>query len=275
MSPTHSIQDIGELRGPLLVFGGVYSNLQALQALQQLAREQAIPPPQIICTGDIVAYCAQPEECVQLLRDWGIHCIAGNVEVQLREGEDDCACDFVSGGRCESFSQNWYPYARIHVSEESIKWMHQLPDFIRFRYAGHEAMVLHGSYHHMSEFIFASTPWATKARNFADTATDLILAGHCGLPFSETQEGQTWINAGVIGMPANDGTPRVWYAVLRDEDGLHYEQRAFTYDHTTAAQLMRDRGLPSEYAHTLETGIWDNCEILPAAETARQGIKIQ
>ena len=34
---------------------------------------------------------------------------------------------------------------------------------------------------------------------------------------------------------------------------------------------MQANGLPDSYAHTLLTGIWDNCEILPAAEKALQG----
>jgi hypothetical protein len=41
-------KNIGTLKGPLLVFGGVYSNLQALQALQALAQERGIPARNII-----------------------------------------------------------------------------------------------------------------------------------------------------------------------------------------------------------------------------------
>jgi len=36
----------------------------------------------------------------------------------------------------------------------------------------------------------------------------------------------------------------------------------------------KKRNLSEEYAGTLITGIWDNCEILPDQETAMQGIKI-
>ncbi len=37
---------------------------------------------------------------------------------------------------------------------------------------------------------------------------------------------------------------------------------------------MRAVGLPEEYAQALETGLWDNCEILPAGETAERGIPL-
>lgn len=266
--------NIGQLEGKVLVFGGVYSNLQALEQMQGIAAAEDIAPENIICTGDVVGYCAQPEEVVQGVRDWGVHCIAGNVEVQLREGQTDCGCEFGEGSRCDIFSMQWFPFAQDRLSAESIQWMESLTDFIRFEYAGLQGLVVHGSYFKTAEYVFASTPWEQKARNFAATGIDLILAGHCGLPFSEKQNGQFWLNPGVIGMPANDGTTRVWYQILDDADGLQYAHHSFEYDHALAAQLMSGEPLPQPYAHTLVSGVWDNCEILPAVETALQGKRI-
>ena len=76
---------IGKLRGKTLIFGGVYSNFQALKKLMLIAKKEQIPSQNIICTGDIVAYCAEPERCVQAIKDWNIHSILGNVEIQLRD----------------------------------------------------------------------------------------------------------------------------------------------------------------------------------------------
>jgi predicted phosphodiesterase len=270
-------KDIGELRGRVLIFGGVYSNWQALQAMQQLAREQGIAPSNIICTGDVVGYCADPEQCVQAIRDWGIHCIAGNVELQLREGEADCGCDFNEGSRCDLFSRQWYPYAQAALSKHAIDWMWALPHHLRFQYAGLAGTVLHGSFFEVSGYVFASTPWEVKSDNFAAAKADLILAGHCGLPFQDKRSGKHWLNAGVIGMPANDATPRVWYMMIdTDEQGqLQCQHHALTYDHRGAAARMREAKLPNAYALTLETGLWDNCEILPEAETALQGVAME
>ena len=262
---------IAPLSGPLLVFGGVYSNLQALEQLRKIAAVKGIPASNIICTGDVVAYCAQPEEVVQSIRNWGIHCIAGNVEIQLREGEAGCGCNFNEDSRCDLLSRQWYPYAQQQLSQESIDWMQTLPEFIRFDYAGKKVLVVHGSCFDTSEFIFRSTPWVVKQANFTETKSDLILAGHCGLPFYHQHENQLWLNPGVIGVPANDGTTRVWYALLEDQDGLEFQQCTFEYDHQQAAKLMREKGLPASYALTLETGLWDNCEILPETETAEMG----
>ena len=38
------VKVLGELTGPLLVFGGPYSNLQATQAMKAVARQRNIPP---------------------------------------------------------------------------------------------------------------------------------------------------------------------------------------------------------------------------------------
>ncbi|MEL6657652.1 MAG: metallophosphoesterase family protein [Bacteroidota bacterium] len=268
------VKDIGELSGPLLLFGGVYSNLQALEQMMAIAKEQGFQPEQIICTGDVVGYCARPEEVVQAIRDWGVHCIAGNVELQLRDGEEDCGCDFNDGSRCDIFSRQWYPYAQSVLSKEAIEWMHALPHHIVFRYAGLRARVVHGSVDQVSGYVFHSTPWSEKNDQLQKGEADLIIGGHCGLPFNHTKESKYWLNPGVIGMPANDATTRVWYMTLNDKNGLHFTHHSFDYDHNVAATQMREKRLPEAYALTLETGLWDNCEILPEQETAAQGERI-
>lgn len=266
---------MGELTGPVLLFGGVYSNLQALEKMQVIAHDLKIPPTHIICTGDIIGYCAQPEACMQLIRDWGIWSIAGNVELQLREGQNECGCDFSAGSRCDVFSRNWYAFAQKSVSSATISWLHTLPHFIQFTYAHRTCVVVHGSYQETSEFIFKSTDWAAKERNFTQAGADVIIAGHCGLPFYDSRQGKTWLNPGVIGMPANDGTPRVWYGLLQPQaGGASFSHHAFEYDAKTAADLMHEQYLPPSYALTLETGIWDNCDILPEIESMAQGRRL-
>ena len=262
------IKDIGPIKGPVLVFGGVYSNLQALEALVAIAKQKGTPAENIICTGDVVAYCAQPEECVQTIRAWGIHCIAGNVELQLVNKQDDCGCNFKKGSRCAVFSKNWYAFIQKRLSKESIEWMSDLPEFIRFQYGHQKGFVLHGSYYDTSAFIFKSTDWLTKEKHFLELEVDLILAGHSGIPFVHTNHNFSWINAGVIGMPPNDGVPQGWYFYLNDGKVQFHN---FDYNYKEAISLMKKHQLPTEYSTTLQTGIWDNCDVLPVEETKQQG----
>jgi len=270
------IEHIDALNGKVLVFGGAYSNLQALQTLKALADEQSIPPQNCISTGDLVGYCSQPEETVQLFKEWGARAITGNVEIQLKDGEEGCGCDFREGSRCDDFSQLWYPYAQSKLSKDSLAFMETLPDHISFKYGGKNVFILHGSYFKVSEFVFKSTAWRKKLPNFEATKSDVIIGGHCGIPFYQEKDNKLWINAGVIGMPANDGTPQVWYAVLDDTNGkFSFKHHSYAYDHKTTSSLMYNGVLPEEYARTLVTGIWDNCEILPPVERGLQGFGLQ
>lgn len=264
------------IQGKVLLFGGVYSNLQALEKLKSIAEKNNIPPENCICTGDIVGYCAQPEETIQLFKLWGAKSIAGNVEIQLREGAEDCGCDFRKGSRCDGFSQLWYPYAQSKLSKSSLDFIKEIPDHIQFTYAEKKTIVVHGSWTNVSEFIFKSTPWEVKQSTFEATKSDLIIAGHCGLPFKQIENEKLWINPGVIGMPANDGNPTVWYAVLNDaEKEVSITHHAMNYNHKLTSKLMYNGLLPEEYARTIITGIWDNTEILPPVESGLQGFGIQ
>jgi predicted phosphodiesterase len=267
--------NIGELNGKLLLFGGVYSNLQALEGLKEIAKNLNVPNKNIICTGDIVGYCAQPEESVQLIKEWGIHSIAGNVEIQLREEQEDCGCDFSEDSRCDIFSRKWYPYAQTKVSENSLMWMKNLPNFITFTYNTKKVVVVHGSLFETSEFIFKSTPWVVKEKNFNKAGADIIIGGHCGLPFKDVNQKKVWLNPGVIGMPANNSSTKVWYAIVEVIDSeIIIEHHSYSYNHNLASKLMENVELPASYAQTLKDGIWDNCDILPDSETNEQGKEI-
>ncbi|MGB5942843.1 MAG: metallophosphoesterase family protein [Leeuwenhoekiella sp.] len=270
------IENLGEVSGKVLLFGGVYSNLQALEKLKSISETLDIPPKNCISTGDLVGYCAQPEESVQLFKIWGARSILGNVEIQLRDQAEDCGCDFRKGSRCDDFSQMWFPYAQSRLSQNSLDFIAEMPDHINFRFARKRISVVHGSFFNVSEFIYKSTPWAVKQPNFDATNSDVIVAGHCGLPFSTEEDHKLWLNPGVIGMPANDGSSQVWYAILNDHNGEpEFTHHTMEYNHVLANQKMQNDFLPQEYARTLITGIWDNTEILPPQESGLQGFGVQ
>jgi predicted phosphodiesterase len=270
------IESISELKGKVLLFGGVYSNLQALEAMAEVAKNENIDPENCISTGDIVGYCAQPEETIQFFKNWKAKSIAGNVEIQLSENAEDCGCEFTKGSRCDDFSQMWYPYAKSRLTRDSLDFIKKLPEFIQFKFANKNITVLHGSYFNTSEFIFKSTPWEEKALNFEATKSDVIVSGHCGLPFNDSQDDLLWLNPGVIGMPANDGKSAVWYVILEEKNNeLTFEHKWLTYNFTLTNSLMLKNDLPNEYAKTIVTGIWDNMEILPEVEANLQGLNLQ
>jgi hypothetical protein len=89
-------------------------------------------------------------------------------------------------------------------------------------------------------------------------------------------DGRLWHNAGVVGMPANDGTPRAWFSVLTPtDDAIAVEHHALEYDYSSAAAKMREHGLPEGYAAALESGLWPSCDILPVGELRARGKPIE
>jgi uncharacterized Fe-S cluster-containing radical SAM superfamily protein len=135
--------------------------------------------------------------------------------------------------------------------------------------------VVHGGIDRLNRFIFASSAASKKAEELARAQADGVIAGHCGLPFTQVLAGRLWHNAGAVGMPANDGTPRVWFSLITPHDGgLAIAHRALAYDHVAAAAKMRRAGLPEEYASALESGLWPSCDVLPFKEIRERGVPL-
>src|SRR5690349_9980180 len=76
--------------------------------------------------------------------------------------------------------------------------------------------VVHGGVDVVNRFVFASDHGLIAAE-LARAEADIVVAGHCGLPFIHRVGSQVWFNPGVIGMPANDGTPDGWYGLIKSE----------------------------------------------------------
>lgn len=268
--------DLGELELPVLLFGGPYSNLQATRAMRAEAERLGIPPHRIVCTGDVVAYCGDPAATTALIRDWGVAVVMGNVEEQIGAGAEDCGCGFEEGTACAALSRDWFAHARGELDSGAARWMAERPRVVRFSAAGLRVAAIHGGAEIINEFVFASTPLETKRRQIVMLGADIVVAGHCGLPFAEDTGAGLWVNAGVIGMPANDGTSDGWYALLLPQaGGVGVEFRRLACDGISAAASMRASGLPEAYGRALETGLWPNMDILPEAERAQRGVPLE
>ena len=262
-------------RGPVMVLGGPYSNLEATRAALAEAARLKIPRERIICTGDVVAYGADPAATVALVRETVAHIVMGNCEASLASAAADCGCGFPAGSSCERLSAAWFAHAAHALDGDARAWMAALPPRIDLEFGGARLAVIHGGVDVMNRFIFASTASTSKREEIERSGADGIIAGHCGLPFTQAIEGRLWHNAGAIGMPANDGTARIWLSILATEaGGISIEHRALDYDWQSAAAAMRRAGLPQEYATALATGLWPSCEVLPLAEIRARGVPL-
>jgi predicted phosphodiesterase len=268
-------RDLGVLQGPVLVFGGCYSNLQATEALQQQADRLGIAPQQVICNGDLVAYCGDPQATVERIRAWGIPVLQGNCEQSLAEAADDCGCGFDPNSACDLLSVAWYRYARQQINAQSRAWMAALPQALSFQLAGRSFLLVHGGLSSNNRFIFGSSSDAVFAQELAQTDADIVIGGHSGIPFSRQLDQRYWLNSGVIGMPANDGTRDGWYLILEPVGNrieCRWQRLNFAAD--AASQQMTRVGLPDAYANALLSGIWPSMDVLPEQQRQQQGLEL-
>jgi len=255
----------------IAVFGGVYSNHLALEALLEEAADRDVDA--IYCLGDLGAFGPHPEKVRPLLEQGGVRTIQGNYEESLSSGAEDCNCGYTDP-RDNHFAEISYRYTATHTSEGFKEWMGTLPRHRRVRVGGREFLLVHGSPRRINEFLFESTspvPFLEVLLEQHDC--DGLLCSHTGLHWHRRlPSGGDAINVGVIGRPANDGRTDVWWALLEATgagEDTWVELLPLRYDHRRLAEEMRREDLPEEFVETILTGWWTTClEVLPARERA-------
>jgi diadenosine tetraphosphatase ApaH/serine/threonine PP2A family protein phosphatase len=253
--------------GRIAVFGGVYNNHLALAAA--LADSRRRGAKQVYCLGDLGGFGPHPERVRPLLDRAGVLTIQGNYEESLASGREDCNCGYTDP-RDNHFARLSYAYTAQGCSDDFKQWMGQLPRRRRVRVGDRELLLIHGSPRRINEFLFSSTtPDAFLEVLLDQERCEGLLCTHTGLHWHRRlPSGRDVVNVGVIGRPANDGYPNVWYAIVEGgNNGLSVELVPLDYDHQTLAREMREELLPEEFVETILSGWWTTClEILPARE---------
>ncbi len=127
--------------------------------------------------------------------------------------------------------------------------MGALSTYIYFTMAGRSFYLVHGGLSAINRFVYASTPAVEKQQELALCDADVVIGGHAGIPFGEVLHGRYWLNSGVIGMPANDGTRDGWYLLLLPQaKGVRCEWRRLSYDTEAAHAAMQLSGRSDGYA---------------------------
>lgn len=235
------------------IFGDIHGNYDALETvLFHLERERV---DQLICTGDVVGYGAEPRRCIQKIRELGCLCLAGN--------HDHAAINLLDIEFFNIYAKRAAQWTRAVLEEEEKRWLAGLPFVVHF--AGFA--VVHGSAHTPEIFNYIQAIFDAEL-SFKALDQQVLFYGHTHIPltFFDTvpmtytmdqdlqvdNNGKTLVNVGSVGQP-RDEDPRAAFCIFDDEAWIAQIYRV-EYDFRSAGRKIIDAGLPEALAIRLELG---------------------
>ncbi len=238
------------------VISDVHSNLEALGAV--LHSIDTIGVDSILCLGDIVGYNADPNECVEIIRERGIVAVMGNHDERvagIKEPHDfnPIAADAVY-------------WTREELTEENLEYLRGLPR----RLLLHDGiMMIHGWVNDTDRYIMNPHDAEVNFHMLAESGSRLCFFGHphvavayirergeVGYSFDEQlsleEEKEYLINPGGAGQP-RDRDPRAPFLIY-DSDQKTVTFHRVEYDIEKTMEKILYAGLPRTLAERLRSG---------------------
>lgn len=229
------------------IISDIHSNLEALTAvIEEIDRRNV---QTIICLGDVVGYGANPNECIELLKERTIPCVAGNHDKAVI-GEKDIS-DFSDNAKA---GVRWN---REHLSEWNFEFLKRFPLLME----NDNALFVHASPDYPEEFRYLIFP-ADAVASFRYCSQPVCFVGHTHRPaiFCEdmatvklTKEKKFIVNVGSVGQP-RDGDWRACFALF-DTELWDVSYIRVEYDVKTAREKILDAGLPRKLGDRLLVGV--------------------
>jgi diadenosine tetraphosphatase ApaH/serine/threonine PP2A family protein phosphatase len=240
-----------------LIFSDLHSNLEALQAFSKII--ETLDHDKKVFLGDLVGYGADPNACVEWVRDNSDIILSGNH-------------DYAALGKTELTYFNPYAYeaclwTRKALTPENKDFLKNLP-----------CEIVEDGIHWVHSSPFEPEEWhyvvsgADGKINFDHFSTPLCFLGHSHRPVIIEQgpdgiiqdcvsptimdlrpDCRYIINVGSLGQP-RDGNPKPAFVIYDSTAGTLQYQR-FDYDFAATQKKILDNGLPSFLADRLESGV--------------------
>ena len=235
------------------IFGDIHANLEAFEAV--LADAEQLGCTDYVCTGDIVGYAADPNECLRIVRDMNCPVVKGN--------HDEEAILNTSLEGLNPLAKQAMEWTRAQLNEDerdslnNMKLVRQVADFT----------IVHATLDTPGSWTYVTNKFDAMA-SFSYQFTQLCFYGHTHTPriyvrgdsIEPLEEMEVnlemgrkyFINVGSTGQP-RDGDWRASYAVY-DAENQNVEIRRLDYNIRKAQDKIIDAGLPEMLAHRLSLG---------------------
>lgn len=247
----------------ILVLSDIHSNLEALEACLAAAP----PHDMVVNLGDIVGYCASPNEVIERSRELG--------KVFVRGNHDKAASGLMDLRDFNPVAALAAEWTRAQLNEENMAWLRALPQG-PVEVDGIDAQFVHGSPNDEDEYVVsvrdAVEPIITTKRPLTffghthlqgsfvanDVHLDAFRPAYRTVGQKETvevplkKELRYLVNPGSVGQP-RDGDWRAAFAVLDTEARVVTFCRA-PYDLKSAQDRIFAANLPQRLATRLAAG---------------------
>jgi predicted phosphodiesterase len=230
----------------IAIISDIHSNLEALIKALEVIDQKSID--ETVCLGDIVGYGANPNECIDLIRQRCSIVIKGNHEEAIENVST--TEDFTDDARTAIV------WTRKNLTDEHFKYISALPLY----HKKDDILFVHASPCHPEKwsYIFQEKEAITAFHCFLES---ICFIGHTHTPVMFSPAGcvhkltkgeRFLINVGSIGQPRDQNT-QLSFGIL-DSNLWEYENIRLSYDIETAVMKILRANLPSKLGHRLLKG---------------------
>jgi predicted phosphodiesterase len=237
----------------IAIISDIHANLEALEVC--LAKIDDLKPDKLICLGDLVDYCAQPNECIELVKK--------NCDVVLMGNHDEAQFNY---DRAEGFTENAFissVHTRSVIKPEYIEYFKTLP----YSYSIKNLFFVHASPLNPFSYKYVLNTDAAKYA-FESFSEDICFIGHSHRPVifeerdsnvfeadnvSNNGRSRYIVNVGSVGQP-RDGNPGLSFGYYDSEESKYCNYR-LEYPTEKASKKIISEGLPLYLAERILKGV--------------------
>jgi diadenosine tetraphosphatase ApaH/serine/threonine PP2A family protein phosphatase len=229
------------------VISDIHSNLEALTKTFEIIDRQHIE--EIVCIGDIVGYGADPNGCIEMVRQ--------RCNVVIKGNHDDAVGNIPLSDNFTEHARSAILWTRQQLSAENSEYLGTLP----ISHIKDDVLFVHASPCHPEvwKYIFQEDD-AEKA--FQCFSEPVCFIGHTHIPAIFSPAGRVYklksgeryiINIGSVGQP-RDRNSQLSFGIF-DMDAFKYENIRSQYDVETAVMKILRTDLPPMLGHRLLIGL--------------------
>jgi predicted phosphodiesterase len=231
----------------IAIISDIHSNLEALTQTLKVIDEKSVD--NIVCLGDIIGYGANPNECVELVRQRCITVIKGNHEDALE--------NISTLENFTEIAQAAIIWTRSQLTKENFNYLRTLSLLNK----KDDLLFVHASPCNPAEWKYIFDD-GTAIDTFGCFSESLCFIGHTHTPIIHSSTGRAWgvtkgarylVNVGSIGQP-RDRDNNLSFGLF-DTKTWTYENIRSPYDVETAVWKILKTDLPPKLAHRLLIGV--------------------